>query len=206
MRKMTGPNSQELPRKINLGSGKAWQDDYLNIDVNPMWRPDACIDMSAPNLFARTVETTRFGQFQMPPDYFDEIIAIDVLEHLPDLVTLMTNCLRLLRNGGVMRVLVPFDLSYGAWQDPTHVRAFNERSWLYYTDWYWYLGWREARFDLTELKFVLSEIGQKLLAEGVNKELISRTPRATDSMQVTLTKRPLTDAERAETDRRTRRI
>jgi len=43
----------------------------------------------------------------------------------------MTNCLKLLRVGGVFKILVPYDLSYGAWQDPTHIRAFNERSWLY---------------------------------------------------------------------------
>lgn len=203
---MTVPNSRDLPRKINLGSGKAWQAECLNIDINPLWRPDVCLDVSAPELLALPIETARFGRIQLPADYFDEIIAIDILEHLRDLVTAMTNCLRLLRDGGVMRALVPFDLSYGAWQDPTHVRAFNERSWLYYTDWYWYLGWRVARFDLTELTFALSDIGQALLAEGISKEVLSRTPRAVDSLQVTLTKRPLTDAERAETDRRTRRI
>ena len=33
-----------------------------------------------------------------------------------------------------------------AWQDPTHVRAMNENSWIYYCDWFWYLGWVEHRF------------------------------------------------------------
>ena len=36
-----------------------------------------------------------------------------------------------------------------AWQDPTHVRALNRNSWLYYTDWFWYLGWLEHRFVLS---------------------------------------------------------
>lgn len=196
---------RKLPEKINLGSGKSWRADYLNIDVNPLWRPDVCIDMSVPDLFSREFETDRFGRLRFPAGYFREIIATDVLEHVPDLVTLMTHCLRLLGEGGVMNVLVPFDLSYGAWQDPTHVRAFNERSWLYYTDWFWYLGWREARFDLKRLEFSLSEIGQKLADEGVDRDVILRTPRATDSMRATLVKRPLTDAERAEAERYTRR-
>ena len=134
----------ELPRKLNLGSGKDWKEDYLNVDINPQWDPDVCVDMSSPDLTEPF--TTRFG-FCIPlaPSYFDEIQAHDVLEHVPDLVQLMTNCLNLLRDGGVMRIIVPYDLSYGAWQDPTHVRAFNENSWLYYTDWFWYLGWRDWR-------------------------------------------------------------
>lgn len=199
------PAKRELPRKLNLGSGKSWQADCLNVDVNPLWRPDVCVDMSVPDLLSRALDSERFGRFQLPPDHFDEITAVDVLEHVADLVALMTNCLKLLRHGGVLKALVPFDLSYGAWQDPTHVRAFNERSWLYYTDWFWYLGWRDARFELTELKFLLSDVGQKLASEGVSDDVIARTPRAVDSIQATLTKRSLSEAERAEFDRRTRR-
>jgi len=197
--------STRLPRRINLGSGKSWQADCLNVDINPLWRPDVCIDMSVSDLLARPLDSERFGRFILPPDYFDEITAVDVLEHVPDLVALMTNCLALLRNGGMLKALVPFDLSYGAWQDPTHVRAFNERSWLYYTEWFWYVGWRDARFDLVELKFQLSDVGQTMAKEGVGNDVIARTPRAVDSMHVTLSKRPLSDAERAEFDRRTRR-
>lgn len=186
-----------LPKKLNLGSGKSFKPDHLNVDINAMWRPDICADMSMGDLFEREFESERFGRFRIPADHFDEITAIDVLEHVRDLVTLMTNCINLLRDGGALRVLVPFDLSYGAWQDPTHVRAFNERSWLYYTDWHWYIGWLESRFDLAELKFVLSDLGQKMLGEGVQQEVICRTPRAVDSMQVTLKKRRLSEAERA---------
>ena len=197
--------STNLPRRLNLGSGKSWQADCLNVDINPLWRPDVCVDMSVPDLLERTLDSERFGRIILPPDYFDEITAVDVLEHVADLVTLMTNCLTLLRNGGVLKALVPFDLSYGAWQDPTHVRAFNERSWLYYTEWFWYVGWREARFDLTELKFQLSDLGQTMAKEDVSNDVIARAPRAVDSMHVTLSKRPLSEAERAEFDRRTRR-
>lgn len=203
---MTDSAGATLPRKLNLGSGKSFKADYLNVDINPMWRPDVCTDMSAADLFDREFEADRFGRFRMPAGYFDEIIATDVLEHVPDLVALMTHCLRLLRDGGVLSVLVPFDLGYGAWQDPTHVRAFNERSWLYYTDWHWYIGWRESRFDLSKMGFVLSDIGQKLLAGKIDMEVICRTPRAVDSMQVALTKRALTEAERTAAEGRLSRI
>ena len=98
--------------------------------------------------------------------------------------------------GGAMRIGVPYDLSWGAWQDPTHVRAFNERSWLYYTDWHWYLGWAEARFDMKEMGMKLSPVGEALRQRGVPGDEIFRTPRAVDEMQVVLVKRSLNDAER----------
>lgn len=126
---------------------------------------------------------------------FDEIISNDVLEHIPNLTAAMTSCLRLLKTGGLFRIQVPYDLSYGAWQDPTHLRAFNERSWLYYTDWFWYLEWEEARFDLLEVQFVLSPIGEKLKPQFALEDLI-RQPRAVDHMRVTLRKRLLTEPEK----------
>ena len=54
--------------------------------------------------------------------------------------------LALLKDGGRFEIEVPYERALTAWQDPTHVRAMNEKSWLYYTDWFWYLGWFEHRF------------------------------------------------------------
>ena len=127
---------------------------------------------------------------------FDEIIANDFLEHIRDLTTAMTSCLKLLKIGGEFKTKVPYDLSYGAWQDPTHVRTFNERSWLYYTDWFWYLGWTEARFDLIANQINLSQIGVQLQNKGIPFQDILLQPRAVDDMQVVLRKRLLTDAEK----------
>jgi len=126
----------------------------------------------------------------------------DVLEHVPDLPAAMTNCLRLLKIGGELLVKVPYDLSYGAWQDPTHVRAFNERSFLYYTDWFWYLGWIDYRFDVAEMKYGYSPLGRELGERGTPREEILRTPRAVDELQVRLRKRATTDEERVDALRR----
>jgi 2-polyprenyl-3-methyl-5-hydroxy-6-metoxy-1,4-benzoquinol methylase len=115
--------------------------------------------------------------------FFQTILANDVLEHLPDLVGAMTNCKDMLVMGGDMHIHVPYDLSYGAWQDPTHVRAFNEKSWLYYTDWAWYLGWKDTKFTLVHLEYKLSDFGKSLPMEE-----LTRTPRAIDSMYVVLQK------------------
>jgi hypothetical protein len=83
-----------------------------------------------------------------------------------------------------MHISVPYDLSLGAWQDPTHVRAFNENSWVYYCSWAWYLGWTGSRFNMERLEYKLSP-GTDL---ELPQEQLLRTPRAVESMYVVLKK------------------
>jgi len=188
----------QTPQKINLGSGKDFRTDYLNIDINDYWSPDIVVDVASAFLkgSSKNFTTRRFGKITLAQDAFDEIIANDVLEHIPDLTSAMTNCLALLRVGGVFNIIVPYDLAYGAWQDPTHVRAFNERSWLYYTDWFWYLGWKTHRFKIQKLDFIVSPLGQEMLKAGQEQEVILRTPRAVDSMKIVLEKITLSDQDK----------
>lgn len=188
--------SIDIPRKLNMGSGKDWREEYFNTDFDPYWQPDVVLDFSRELPIGETIKTQRFGSMVLENNFFDEIIANDVLEHIPNLTLAMTSCLNLLKVGGLFRISVPYDLSWGAWQDPTHVRAFNERSWLYYTDWFWYMGWTEARFDLVQFDLGLSAIGEALAKQGVKGEDLVRTPRAVDQLKVVLRKRLLTEAEK----------
>ena len=197
-----GAGPSPLPETLHLGSGKDYRPDCFNVDLNSSWAPDAVCDMSSPTLLGSTLETTRFGAVTLREETFEAAIANDVLEHIPDLATAMTNTLRLLKAGGVLEILVPYDLSHGAWQDPTHVRAFNERSWLYYSDWHWYLGWVEARFDVLSIQLSMSSFGVELQRLGRSNEEILRTPRAVDALSVRLRKRYLQESERREALRR----
>jgi len=107
--------------KLNLGSGKDWRKDCINADIQPEKKPDWVLDIT--QVPWGEVIDTRLGKFPVEKGMFSEIIANDVLEHIPDLVSAMTNCRDLLKRGGEMHIHVPYDLSLGAWQDPTHVRA-----------------------------------------------------------------------------------
>lgn len=178
------------PRTLNVGSGKDFRPDCINIDINPDKYSDAMVNIAVLPLWA---ETDRFGKVEFSEGSFDTIIANDVLEHIPDLSAAMTNCLRLLTLGGEMQIYVPYDLSLGAWQDPTHVRGFNEMSWAYYTDWYWYMGWTTHRFDVTKCELVASAYGQELQREGAEMHQLMRTPRAIEAMRVVLKKRLVND-------------
>jgi SAM-dependent methyltransferase len=185
-----------FPKILNMGSGKDWREDAFNIDIQSDWNPDALFDFNK-ELPSEgiSLDTKRFGKIKLSENHFDLIYSMDVLEHLDNLITAMTTCLRLLKVGGIMKINVPYDLSWGAWQDPTHVRAFNEKSWLYYTDWHWYIGWFDYRFDIVSLTYSLSPIGAEMNNQGLNLDLITRTPRAVDSMVVELKKRSLNSEE-----------
>lgn len=171
---------------LNLGSGKDYRDDCLNADIRPDVGADWVVDISK----LEWGEVVNMGEHYVAikPGIFERIIAFDVLEHIPDLVKAMTNCRDLLAVGGEMHIVVPYELSLGAWQDPTHVRAFNENSWVYYCGWHWYLGWQGSKFDVTHLDYKLSEYG-KTLELGLDELL--RTPRAVNSMYVVLRKIPV---------------
>ena len=160
---------------LNLGSGKDRRSDCVNADIRADVGADWVVDIGAPMQIDRQ---------------FSKIIANDVLEHIPNLVQAMTNCRDLLEMGGEMHIHVPYDLSHGAWQDPTHVRAFNEKSWVYYCEWAWYLGWKGSRFEMEHLQMSLSNYGASL---ELPQEEILRLPRAVDSMYVILKKVPYED-------------
>ena len=167
---------------LNLGCGRDWREDCINADIERRVKSDWCLDIQNVPWGERLI--TRLGEFTVQRGMFNKILANDVLEHLPDLVKAMTNCKDLLADDGEMHIHVPYDLSLGAWQDPTHVRAFNEKSWAYYTSWHWYLGW-EDRFFLQHMEFRLSKFGESL---KLPQDEVLRTPRAVDSMFVILQK------------------
>ena len=142
------------PKHINLGSGKSYQGGWLNLDVAEHSEPDLLLDLSRPIEFPATLQSTTAGSVLLAEGSVERINANNVLEHVADLPVLMTQCLSLLATGGEMCVEVPIERAITAWQDPTHVRAMNENSWLYYTEWFWHLGWFEHRFEATESSYL----------------------------------------------------
>ncbi len=83
------------PRKLNLGCGFDLREGYLNVDFQDFHGPDLVGDVRALPM--------------LPSDTFDEILAIDVLEHLPrnDTVPALNEWARLLRSGGSLTLQMP---------------------------------------------------------------------------------------------------
>lgn len=175
-------------KRLNLGSGRNYREGWTNLDVRSDVGADLVLDITTPFIGASL------------RDSFDEIDAVEVLEHVHDLPQAWTNCRDMLKEGGVMRVVVPYELSEGAWCDPTHVRAFNQRSFLYVDDWCWYLGWhRESpafKLKREAMSYVLSDLGKAAQAtSGVDEAMLLRSPRCVEQLHVTLRKVRMTATE-----------
>lgn len=91
--------------KLNLGCGQFHLDDYLNVD------------MLGGELQA---EATRLP---FREDIFEEVLASHVLEHIPDLVGVMHELHRVLKPGGLLKVIVPLGLK--SLYTASHLHAFN---------------------------------------------------------------------------------
>jgi hypothetical protein len=61
--------SPKIPKKINMGCGYDKRDGYLNVDSDPACDPDLLI-----------VNNDISG---LPKGHFEQVIALDVLEHIP---------------------------------------------------------------------------------------------------------------------------
>lgn len=142
------------PTQLNLGSGKDYKPGWLNVDIIERAQPDLVLDLSKEVYFPIKTSTLGGGQVVLEENSLDKIYANNVLEHVPDLPCLMTNLLALLKEDGEFELEVPYEKSISAWQDPTHLRAMNLNSWVYYTNWFWHLGWFEYRFEISQFQWL----------------------------------------------------
>lgn len=83
------------PHKLNLGCGFDRRAGYLNVDNHPQHEPDLLADVR--DLSA------------LPSGWFEEVLAHDVLEHLPraDTHRALAEWSRLLQPGGTLLLRVP---------------------------------------------------------------------------------------------------
>jgi SAM-dependent methyltransferase len=103
--------------KINLGSGFRKLEGYINIDKSEKAYADYILDLEK-------------GLLPLSDNSAEEILATHILEHIQNIIPLMNECFRVLKDGGRMIIEVP--QNEGTWADPTHVRAFSKLSFRYY--------------------------------------------------------------------------
>ena len=103
--------------RLNLGCCDHHMAGYVNVDrCEPA---DVICDLSKPN-------------WPWSDSSVLEIVAHDIIEHLPDKILTMNEAWRVLIPGGLFRILVPTTDGRGAFQDPTHVSYWNRNSFWYY--------------------------------------------------------------------------
>lgn len=88
-------DASSSPPRLNLGCGFDLREGYLNVDFQDHHHPDLVADV-------RRLPMLQTG-------FYDELLAIDVLEHLPrsDTATCLDEWHRLLRPGGRIEVQTP---------------------------------------------------------------------------------------------------
>jgi len=92
---MTAFDYHKYPNKLNLGCGFDKRPEYINIDKNSFHEPDLVCDVLDLNI--------------LPKNHFEEIVAQDILEHIPRNLTksALVHWASFLRIGGTLTLRVP---------------------------------------------------------------------------------------------------
>jgi len=140
--------------KLDLASGQNRTEGYFGVDIAPGDNVDAVVDLtqfpwpiesdSAEDIVCNhyvehiphdtlysyikkiTKESKSFEEFKELMDKFDKDSPSD------GLIKFMDEVYRILKPGGKIKVISPYYNSVRCWQDPTHLRAINEASFLYF--------------------------------------------------------------------------
>src|SRR4051794_36479256 len=107
-------------RTLNLGSGKRYDENAVNLDITPSTNPDVVHDLDE-------------SPWPFPDDRFDRVEAIDVIEHLASPLAAMGEIHRITRKGGTVLIALPHFSSANAYTDPTHRSFFGYFSFDYVT-------------------------------------------------------------------------
>lgn len=113
------PKLPENKLKLNLGCGrKVFKNNFINADISQLAEADIICDFEQSLPFKNNV--------------FDGIYADNIIEHLSDVIKIMNEIWRVLREDGLLEIIVPHEKSCWANADPTHKNRFNEFSFEYF--------------------------------------------------------------------------
>ena len=97
---------------LNLGSGRKYVEDAVNVDITPSTNPDIVHDLNV-------------IPWPFPENHFAEVTANDVVEHLDDVMATFEEIHRICSQGAIVRVAAPHFSSGNAYADPTHRHFFS---------------------------------------------------------------------------------
>lgn len=119
-RKTSVPLKLLQRESLNLGCGRKYLPEAVNLDFNPETEPDVVHDLNE-------------LPWPLPDNHFREVLAYDVIEHLDDFIPAMEEIHRVCRDSAIVRIAVPHFSSPEAYTDPTHRRYFGYLSFDYVT-------------------------------------------------------------------------
>ena len=141
--------------------------DWINLDSNPMCRPDRLRDIRKGMPFSDNT--------------FDLIYCSHVLEHFggEDFVFIMNELHRILKPYGELTIVSPYYKHFGAWTDPHHKMFFNEHTFEHY--WFpnvtglnmgingWFYPIVNEVAEEQELRVIMQKVSGDVLMDYINK-------------------------------------
>ena len=127
--------------RLNLGCGNDYRSGYINVDIKEP--ADQIVDLTK--------------TWPWEDNSVNEIVANDVIEHLPDKLHVLREMWRVAKPSAKIKIQVPrADIGQGAFRDPTHVSFWVPQSFdqMYMGTSQWHPGgynYRVLRFSTTEL-------------------------------------------------------
>ena len=110
--------------KLDLGCGQVPKEGFIGVDVRALDKVSVVHDLT-----------------QHPWPWTDESVTevhcSHFIEHVPNLTPFMEELWRILIPNGTATVIAPYYNNVRCWQDPTHLQAISENSFLYFNK-----GWR----------------------------------------------------------------
>lgn len=129
-------------RILDVGCGQKKRMRAIGIDINPRSDADVVHDLNV-------------TPYPFASNYFDEIWCDNVLEHLDNVVKVMSELHRIAKQSSKVTIIVPFYAHRQANTDPTHMHFFGTHSFDYFTAGNAYADFRYAaiQFELLSVEF-----------------------------------------------------
>lgn len=106
---------------LDVGCGDTFRPGYVRLDKDPRVKPDIVHDLEK-------------IPYPIKSDSVLSIVACHVIEHIKPwlMIDFMNECWRIGKVDCQLVIKMPYGVSYGYVQDPTHCNPCNETTWLYF--------------------------------------------------------------------------
>ncbi len=106
--------------KLNLGSGNKIMNGYINLDSTKLKGVDVVHNLDK-------------YPWPFKNDYFDEVYADNVFEHLDSIIKPIAETWRISKKNAIIKIIVPYTPSVWAFCDPTHKQFYTFFTLDYFT-------------------------------------------------------------------------